>query len=415
MNPSSPSQSNMKTSFESSDFFQAFSEKRSWEPGWMADFRKDSWNRFAALPKTKIKDEKWRFSPRTRFGYNDCDQLTDSPKPTTLEGKSSKNVIFESFDQAILDHPNLLSILPSCTGPKLGSDETFLLGSSFSESGFILKATEEHKEEEAFICRHFAPKQNRSLFQQSIVSIDPFAEVTLIEYFDSEDQSSTGILSNLSHIQVGEGAKLNRIVVQRLNNHSTFNHLEKIELGRNAQFTNISLQLGSAQTRVESRGDIIGDAGEFNNYSLSLGRNNQLFDQRTIQHHIAPHGKSNLLFKNALLENSKAIFSGLIKVDPKAQNTDSFQTNRNLLLSKEAEASSLPGLEILANEVKCSHGATTSKIDEQELFYLQSRGIPKSTAEKLIVLGFFEDIIGQTPNPDLVESLRDEVSKFFNT
>ena len=140
-----------------------------------------------------------------------------------------------------------------------------------------------------------------------------------------------------------------------------------------------------------------------------------MFDQRTIQHHIAPHGKSNLLFKNALLDNSKAIFSGLIKVDPAAQNTDSFQTNRNLLLSKEAEADSLPGLEILANEVKCSHGATTSKIDEQELFYLQSRGISKSIAEKLIVLGFFEDIIGQVSNVDLVESLRDEVSQFFNT
>jgi len=415
MNPTLPSNLNMKTPFGSPDLFQAFSDKRSWEPGWMADFRKDSWNRFAALPQTKIKDEKWRFSPRSRFGYSNCDQLTDSPKSTTLEGKSSEQVIFESFDQAILDHPNLLSILPSLTGPKLGSDATFLLGSSFSESGFIFKANKNYKEEEAYICKHFAPKQNHSLFQQNIVIIEPFAEVTLIEYFDSEDQSSTGILSNLSHIQLGEGAKLNRVVVQRLNSHSTFNHLEKVELGRNAQFTNVSLQLGSAQTRVESRGDIIGDAGEFNNYSLSLGRNNQLFDQRTIQHHIAPHGKSNLLFKNALLDNSKAVFSGLIKVDPAAQNTDSFQTNRNLLLSKEAEADSLPGLEILANEVKCSHGATTSKIDEQELFYLQSRGISKTIAEKLIVLGFFEDIIGQVSNVDLVESLRDEVSQFFNT
>jgi Fe-S cluster assembly protein SufD len=102
-------------------------------------------------------------------------------------------------------------------------------------------------------------------------------------------------------------------------------------------------------------------------------------------------------------------------VDPKAQNTDSFQTNRNLLLSKEAEADSLPGLEILANEVKCSHGATTSKIDDQELFYLQSRGISKSIAEKLIVLGFFEDIIGRAGNSDTIESLRNEVSNYFKS
>ena len=89
MNPTLPSNLNMKTPFGSPDLFQAFSDKRSWEPGWMADFRKDSWNRFAALPQTKIKDEKWRFSPRARFGYSNCDQLTDSPKSTTLEGKSS--------------------------------------------------------------------------------------------------------------------------------------------------------------------------------------------------------------------------------------------------------------------------------------------------------------------------------------
>ena len=122
-----------------------------------------------------------------------------------------------------------------------------------------------------------------------------------------------------------------------------------------------------------------------------------------------------MLFKNALLENSKSVFSGLIKVEPEAQNTDSFQTNRNLLLSPEAEADSLPGLEILANEVKCSHGATTSKIDEQELFYLQSRGMTKKQSEKLIVLGFFEEIIGQIKNETIIEELRNEVSNFFNS
>jgi Fe-S cluster assembly protein SufD len=218
----------------------------------------------------------------------------------------------------------------------------------------------------------------------------------------------------LNHIIVKEGAKLNRILVQRLNGHSTFNHLEKIELHKNAQINNISLQLGSRQSRVESKGVIHAEGADFSNYSLSLGRNEQLFDQRTIQHHCAPNGRSNLLFKNALLDNSKSVFSGLIKVEPEAQNTDSFQTNRNLLLSPEAEADSLPGLEILANEVKCSHGATTSKIDEQELFYLQSRGMTKKQSEKLIVLGFFEEIIGLIKNETIIEELRNEVSNFFN-
>ena len=100
-------------------------------------------------------------------------------------------------------------------------------------------------------------------------------------------------------------------------------------------------------------------------------------------------------------------------MDANAQNTDSFQTNRNLLLSGDAEADSLPGLEILANEVKCSHGATTSKIDEQELFYLQSRGISKTLAEKLIILGFFEEIISKAGSDDLVQMLRELISDSF--
>ena len=120
-----------------------------------------------------------------------------------------------------------------------------------------------------------------------------------------------------------------------------------------------------------------------------------------------------MLFKNALFDESKSVFSGLIKVDPNAQNTDSFQTNRNLLLSSQSEADSLPGLQILANDVKCSHGATTSKIDDQELFYLQSRGISQKLSEKLIVLGFFEEIISRTNSDDITDLLRNEVSNFY--
>jgi Fe-S cluster assembly protein SufD len=404
---------NVNNSFASTDFFNSFLEKRSWEPGWLADFRKDAWDKFIALPKAKVKDEMWRFSPRARLGYSNFDSLKESVKQVTLLNQNSNGAIFETFDQAILNNPNLLTHLPNCTGPELGSQESFLLGACFSESGFALKVKKNTKETNPFICKHLAPTKNQTLFQQNIITVEAFAQVTLIEYFDSENESTGGNLTNLSHINLEEGSKLTRIIIQRVNDQSTFNHLEKVELKKNAQFNGISLQLGGAQSRVESRGVIAGEGSDFSNHSLSLGRRGQLFDQRTIQHHLAPNGNSNLLFKNALLDESKSIFSGLIKVDANAQNTDSFQTNRNLLLSGDAEADSLPGLEILANEVKCSHGATTSKIDEQELFYLQSRGISKTLAEKLIILGFFEEIISKAGSDDLVQLLRDLISDSF--
>ena len=400
--------------FLTPEFFESFSAKRSWEPGWLADFRKDSWGKFLSLPKTRTKDERWRFSPRARLGYSNFEQLAENPKPSVLLGHKTDGILFDTLDQTILNTPSNLLDLPNLHGPNLGADDTFLLGCCFSELGIVLKSDKGVIEKKPFKQHHFAPNNNQSLFQTNIISLEPFSELTVIEFFESEDEGTGGISSNLSHIKLGEGAKLNRILVQKVNQFSTFNHLENIQLARNSELTNISLHLGGAQSRIESKGVIAGEGASFNNFSLSLGNGEQLFDQRTVQHHIAPHGKSNLLFKNALLDESKSIFSGLIKVDHSAQHTDAYQTNRNLLLSAHAEADSLPGLEILANEVKCSHGATTSKIDEQELFYLLSRGIHRNVAEKLIVLGFFDEIIREAGTQDEIDLLRDEITHHFN-
>lgn len=404
----------LENQFSSPNFLNTFLEKRSWEPGWLADYRKESWEKFISLPEAKIKDEKWRFSPKSRFSYSNFEKLSESPKEAVLDSNNSNDAFFESFNQTILNSPKILTDLPTFTGPDLGSTANFLLGCSFAESGIVLKAPRSFAGDSPFYCHHYAPSQHTSLFQQNLIYLEPFAEVTLVEYYESENDVSEGMLSNSTHIFLSEESKLNRILIQKINSKSTFRHLEKVELQKNSQFNNVSLQLGAAQSRTESKGVISGNGAEFNNFCLSLGSEKQLFDQRTVQHHRSPNGKSNLLFKNALLNDSKSIFSGLIKVDPNAQNTDAFQTNRNLLLSSKAEADSLPGLEILANDVKCSHGATTSKIDEQELFYLLSRGIPRKISEKLIVLGFFDEIIRNVSNEDLKDQLSKEISNCFH-
>ena len=403
-----------RSNFISPEFFESFLAKRSWEPGWLADFRKESWEKLKVLPAAKSKDERWRFSPRSRLGYSNCREITEVPLTPKLSSIDNGSTYFDTFDETILGSPEMLVDLPKFINPNLGSDDTFFLGCCFSESGFVLHAKKDDTETKLLTCNHFAPATRKSQFQISSIHLEPFTELTLIEFFESEDAGENGILSNLSNIHLSQGSKLNRVLVQKINDSSTFNHLENIFLEKDSEFTNISLQLGGAQSRIESNGIIAGEGASFNNFSLSLGRGEQLFDQRTIQHHKSPNGKSNLLFKNALLDESKSIFSGLIKVDQDAKNTDAYQTNRNLLLSDNAEADSLPGLEILANEVKCSHGATTSKIDEQELFYLLSRGIPRKTAEKLVVLGFFDEIIREVNSDKTLEMLKEEISNYFN-
>jgi Fe-S cluster assembly protein SufD len=130
----------------------------------------------------------------------------------------------------------------------------------------------------------------------------------------------------------------------------------------------------------------------------------QVVDQRTLQRHLAPHTFSDLLYKNALYDRSRAIFSGLIHVFEGAHYTDAYQTCRNLLNSEDAEASSMPGLEINADQVKCSHGSTSSPVSEEELFYLKARGIPDAEARRLIVLGFLRNALGRLEN-DGVETM----------
>ena len=147
--------------------------------------------------------------------------------------------------------------------------------------------------------------------------------------------------------------------------------------------------------------------------ALTVADNTQEFDQRTLQIHQAPNTKSDLLYKNALRGQAKTIFSGLIIVDPDAQKTDAYQSNRNLMLSEDAEANSLPGLEIQANDVRCTHGATSSRIDPEQEFYLQSRGIHREAADELLTFGFFEEVLNRLSRDELHDALRTLIQTQF--
>ena len=241
------------------------------------------------------------------------------------------------------------------------------------------------------------------------------SEVTLIEKFSSAKSDNGGTIANLLKVKLGEGARLNRIVLQECSKNATLIQMEHFGIGKDAYLNSSNLHLGCAQSRLESKGVLKNPGAHFEYSSVFLGDEEQLFDQRTIQVHEAPHCTSNLLCKNVLQKEAKSIFSGLIKVEEEAQHTDAYQTNRNLLLSSEAEADSLPGLEILANEVKCSHGATTSRIDPQELFYLRSRGLPISEAEELIALGFLKECLDGITHQNTKEMAYQTLENSFST
>jgi Fe-S cluster assembly protein SufD len=407
-------------SFADENLFQAFAEARSWEPGWMADLRKESWECYRSLPARIQKDEKWRFSPQARLSLSafappsgtkdETASTIDSPEESLKE----QGVTLGLFDEVLLNNPAALEGLSSLKGPNLGADNVHLLAQAFSGHGIVLHVPKGVTLEKPIMVRHLAPPDGRVRFYRTIMILEEGASATLVETFNSPNNEGASLVCSAANVVANSNANATRILVQDLNRNSSFYQLDTKRAHRNAGIRCCSLHLGSAQSRFENLAIAAEQGAEIDLLGLSVGKGTQLFDQRTRQLHLAPNGRSDLLYKNALLDQSKAVFSGIIKVEEQAQQTDAYQTNRNLLLSPEAEADSLPGLEILANEVKCSHGATIGEIDEDQLFYLLSRGISKASAEELLVNGFLDEVLKRLNNEEIADLLRKHLKENFS-
>ena len=214
-------------------------------------------------------------------------------------------------------------------------------------------------------------------------------------------------------LYAGHGAAVTYVAMQDWSRDTLSFQFNATVARRDAKVVSLNLHAGARQARHESFSQLSAPGAHSEMLALTVAHGTQEFDQRTLQIHQAPNTGSNLLYKNALLEQAKTIFSGLIVVDPDAQKTDAYQSNRNLMLSDEAEAHSLPGLEIQANDVRCTHGATSARIDREQEFYLEARGIKPAQAQELLVFGFFEEVLGKIENEALHDSLTEIIRQKF--
>ena len=262
------------------------------------------------------------------------------------------------------------------------------------------------KVELPFVVQHTLSGEKQSIFPHTIVALEEQAEATLVEFFVSGDNKAH-LASGVNDLHAGPGSKLTYVGAQNWSHETLSFQSNSLAASRDANITCLNLHLGGRQSRHDSHSRLLGPGAHCDMLALTVAKGDQEFDQRTLQTHQAPHTTSDLLYKNALLDSAKTIFSGLIVVEPDAQQTDAYQTNRNLLLSDQAEANSLPGLEIQANDVKCSHGSTSGRVPEEQKFYLQSRGIDPDKAHELIVFGFFEEVLNKLENDDLHAVLGD--------
>jgi Fe-S cluster assembly protein SufD len=232
-----------------------------------------------------------------------------------------------------------------------------------------------------------------ALQRRVLIVLDDGAEAEVWEQYLSGDGESETLLNAVVELVVGQNARLRYVCGQDLNEKSWIFGAQRAEVARDAKLDWVAVGFGSARGRVRMETKLAGEGAEAKVTGAYAPHARQHVDFDTTQEHAAAHTFSDLAFRGILSGRSSAVWRGVIKVDPGAQQTDAFQECRNLLLSKRAHVDAIPGLEILANDVRCTHAAAIAQIDKEQLFYLRSRGLPEGQAQRLVIEGFMAELI----------------------
>jgi Fe-S cluster assembly protein SufD len=412
-------------------------------PDWFRAQQRDAWEQFESLPYPTRKDQLWRFSNvnlldltpfklpsplsdddrRNVLKYSGGldavagrmifanDQLVE--RNVVSEQLKKRGVIFQPLERAMVEHADLFRKYFMAQPAVLGSAKFAALHKALVSSGaflFVPRGVEIDLPIEIF---HWLRGDNMSIFPHLLLVTDELAKVTVIEHFASCDKKAAGFTCGVNDLIAGPGAKITYICAQTWGEKVRALQMNTTTVDHDASAMSLNLHLGGRYSRFESLSRLVGEGGRSDLLAVAVATNDQEFDARTLQDHISPHTASDLLYKNALDDRARCTFGGLIRVEPHAHFTDAYQKVRNLLLSDDAEANAMPGLEILADNVRCTHGATSGQINEDELFYLRSRGISVPVAQRLIVAGFLNEVIQRLDRPPIAEYLSQLIEAKF--
>jgi Fe-S cluster assembly protein SufD len=417
-------------------------------PDWFREQQQAAWKEFEALSKPTRKDQAWRFSnvnllDLTPFNYGG--RLADEERTEILEQSrgldqvggrmifagdqlierdvisdqlKKRGVIFQSLERAMVEHTELFRKHFMSQPARLGSAKFAALHQALVSSGTFIYVPRGVEIELPIEIFHWLNGENASAFPHLLLVTDELAKVTVIEHFRSLDpyrgnEQPVGFACGVNDLIAGPGAKVTYVCAQNWGDKVVALQMNSTTVDHDAAAMSLNLNLGSRYSRFESLSRLIGEGGRSDLLAVSVAKDQQEFDARTLQDHISPHTASDLLYKNALDDRARCTFGGLIRVEPHAHFTDAYQKVRNLLLSDDAEANSMPGLEILADNVRCTHGATSGQIDEDELFYLRTRGIPVPVAQRLIVTGFLDEVIQRLDHAEIADHLHRLIEEKF--
>jgi Fe-S cluster assembly protein SufD len=376
--------------------------------------------RYQSLPVPDTSVEAWRFTDLSGFDPdafavpNGRVQGSDpgtGPEQTMLDidaaavatvgedgvqvGEVPEGVTFE----ALTDDAERLGTL-------VGADDKFTAhNAALWKHGLLVRVAKGVQLEKPLYVRISSTSADASLFWRLLVVAEEGSRFSLVEEYVSGSPDLSAYSNAVVELFVEQGAKLEYVSVQNYSPETWHFATHHARVERDAELDWVAGGFGSRKGKVRIQNDLAGPGATSRVTGAYFADGHQHLDYDTFQEHIAPHTTSDFAFKGALRDEASVVWRGMIRVEKDAQKTNAYQENRNLLLSEKAHADSIPGLEILANDVRCTHGATLSQVDRDQLFYAMARGLTRADAERLIVRGFFQDILDRIELPPVREAL----------
>lgn len=381
-------------------------------PTWFSELQEVALKEYDQLPVPTRKDETWRFGNIKQLDFSDFTPEESSEAQFNIPDLP-EGVVCLPLEEALEKHGDLVREHFMQSETRLGSAKYAALHKAHAKSGLFVYVPDGIKVEQPIEVSHVLSGANKIAFPHTLIITGKNAQVSVLDRFSSSNEEDAGVCMAVNDLIAGEGSQLTYCAIQELNTNSRMIQVNVTSVSEDATAKSFTLNTGAQWARNESLSKLEGEGAHSDMLACSIPSDTQQFDQRTYQHHAAPHTNSDLLYKNTLYGNSKTVFSGLILVDEGAHYTDAYQTCRNLLMEDTAEANSMPGLEINADQVKCSHGSTSASISDEEIFYLRTRGIPPRKARRLIARGFSAEAIERLNNEVLEQAILEAVERKF--
>ncbi len=378
--------------------------------------RAQALEKFEALRWPVKTDEEWRRTDPAQIPLSGIDPAATALSPAVgwnpVEPESIRSgVILTDLAAAFRQFPQLVEEHLFQTGAPEGLPKYVSLHGALWKQGLFCYVPDGVSVKLPLRAWLEIPKTETAVFPHILIVLGEGAEATLIDERRGGRTGTDPLFSNeMVEIVLKPGAHLQYVHLQRWGQPVTELFTQRTVLEKDAIFLNVTVGLGGRLTKANVETILTGTGGRAELLGVLFGSENQHFDFHTLQDHLAPNTFSDLLYKSALKDLSKSVYTGLIRIHKEAQKSDAYQANRNLLLSQGAKADSIPMLEILANDVRCTHGVAVGPIDEEQAFYLMSRGLGPAEAERLIVEGFFEQVFRRIPTDDLREQLMSDVT-----